>query len=408
MESIKGNTIVGDVNTDTTEVAEYIDFDRVNFDIPATIGLYGAKEMNRTQEIINDVQGLLGDDEIIDPEFEKKLASLPNFTAYLENIEKEKNKLVVYEQEQATAVGFSRFIGKFKPRPGKDIPTYSEVQKDMAGTVRYIVAAFDKKKGQAFNNIDIRSGLSKQLEESRDKLNRMHALGQKDAIAYAKGVIEPSEKEITEASDEGKIRLLQAKREMLNAFNKQLFSIQQHIVIINVTIGQLSILNGVELQKITKYSDYANNAANSLSLQVFVMVDSSRQTVELQQIINADKVTNDVVKSNQKRINQGVVVAAKMMEQGTFTDETLKVLANDINTGIQLYKDGVTAAIERREKSAIELAKINKQLEALSSGIETDVQQQIAQGMRSDDGYSRSLTPTRTKKKSMFDNLLNK
>jgi len=409
MESTKEQTIVGNVNTDTKDVAEYIDFDRVNFDIPATIGLYGAKEMNRTQEIVNDVQGLLGDDEIIDPEFEKKLASLPNFTAYLENIEKEKNKLVVYEQEQATAVGVAKFLGKFKPRPGKDIPTYGEVQKDMADTVKYIVASFDKKKGQAFNNIDIRSGLSKQLEESRDKLTRMHAVGLQDAVSYAKNVIEPSEKEITADSDEGKLRLLQAKREMLNAFNKQLFSIQQHIVIINVTIGQLSILNGVELQKISKYSDYANNAANSLSLQVFIMVDSSRQTLELQQIINADKVTNDVVKSNQKRINQGVAVAAKMMEQGTFTDETLKVLANDINTGIKLYKDGVNAAIESREKSAIELARINKQLEALSSGIETDVQQQIAQGMRSDEGYSRSLMPTtRTKKKTLFDNLLGK
>ena len=97
------------------------------------------------------------------------------------------------------------------------------------------------------------------------------------------------------------------------------------------------------------------------------------------------------------------------MEQGTFTDEILKVLANDINTGIKLYKDGVNAAIESREKSAIELARINKQLEALSSGIETDVQQQIAQGMRSDEGYSRSLMPTtRTKKKTLFDNLLGK
>ena len=342
----------------TTEITGYTDYNRVNFDDPASILKYGTDLLNEMGILMKNVSTMMRRDDLNLNELTEKIDKLSTFNNELDKLDEKKQQQLVPNNSLIKKV-----TSLLKQRLGmeEESLSYADEFEKYTENLDVIASYVEEQKNNTIADINMHKEFVKQMKPYEIKLNELINLGEQDLADYKKK-IDDLEKEIVNGQSDHEINEIKLARQKMEIFSRKLEELKKNLVLIKNTIAECELKQGPDMELVFMYDSYVHTTIPVLKVQATSMVGVRRQASALashKQLVDA---TNEAAKKNSELLVGNIQAATDLSIEGNIKMETLKELEKNIQEGIKILKDGTAKRIATREKNQKVLEELNASL----------------------------------------------
>ena len=330
----------------TTEITGYTDYNRVNFDDPASILKYGTDLLNEMGILMKNVSTMMRRDDLNLNELTEKIDKLSTFNNELDKLDEKKQQQLVPNNSLIKKV-----TSLLKQRLGmeEESLSYADEFEKYTENLDVIASYVEEQKNNTIADINMHKEFVKQMKPYEIKLNELINLGEQDLADYKKK-IDDLEKEIVNGQSDHEINEIKLARQKMEIFSRKLEELKKNLVLIKNTIAECELKQGPDMELVFMYDSYVHTTIPVLKVQATSMVGVRRQASALashKQLVDA---TNEAAKKNSELLVGNIQAATDLSIEGNIKMETLKELEKNIQEGIKILKDGTAKRIATRDK----------------------------------------------------------
>lgn len=324
------------------KLEEYTDFERVDFNNPASILRYGEDVKEEIGRILDTTAQMSTEtrEESLD---DKLVSEISSFDKAIDG--KEKNALVAAGQTVKTGVkGFLGKMGidKFK---GAESAAYKERYEDYCEKIQRVCDAVSSQKEGALGDISLRNSIIEAITPLIEKLEKIIEVGKMDKEKFDASIAELKSMAIGLASEHE----IQYKTQLSELFSGKLEELTKSVVLYREQVQSYRLQQRTDMEIVMNSDSYLRDTAPILKAQGSVMVFNKLQGKRIETIARLNEATNAAIQGNAKALEQNATGAVDLSLHRGVSTETLSKLNDSLQKGVDIFKQGRIKAKQQRE-----------------------------------------------------------
>lgn len=363
---MENNNEVMSLNESDVIISKY-DFERVDFNIPATIMSYGHEVRDKISEVLKRTAEISdGENEIVlDLNEIRKMLDLD---ASLDESDKNSNKkdlaVVTNIKKLLTKVGIKKFEEDEKNN------SYAARYSAYLNSIKEITEAIESQKNATIKEFNIKTGIINDLQPLVEELDEIIAAGKVDLQKFESEVNELKQKHEVEGGAD-LYREIQVKSMFIVAFKSKLDELERECTLYKEQIQAYNLQLSTDMVTVSSQETYITAIGPVLAAQGSVEALSRQQNKRLKQVQGLNDLANEMILKNASELRENSERAKELYVNGGISTSTLKGLKESLAEGFNIYNNAKSQKIEKIEKDRLELQKIQESLAEFTTSIST-------------------------------------
>lgn len=335
------------------------EFERVNFNVPATIISYGNEireqigaVLKSTAEISNDEEEIILDEN----EIKKALDLDSSLDESDRNSNKKELAIVSNAKKLLTKVGVKRYEEE------KEKNSYQSRFLDYCKKIDEISLAIKSQRASTLKELELKRIIVEKVLPYIEQLDEMIRVGKIDLSNFEKEVNELKNKHEVEGGAD-LYREIQFKTMYLEAFRAKMDELEREATLYKEQIQAYRLQEGTDLVTIISQDSFIDSMAPALTAQGSISVFNRRQKTKLSQISTINALTNEKIVKNSVELQTNAQKAADLYVNRGISTETLAQLHESLKKGFQIYTDARKQRTIKIEKDRSILARIQASIQ---------------------------------------------
>lgn len=317
-------------------------FSRVDLTTPASILSYGSEAIEAIGDVLDSTaqMAIETDQELVDI---KKIDSISNFGKELDESEKEQKSTSLIKKGKQLLANMG--IKYFQESLEKE--SYKGRYEQYCEMLNQVAIAIEHQKQNTLNDIEFKNGIIAEMLPLIEELEVIIEVGKEDKEAYDKETEE--KKQNMDVNDLDAQREINFRTKISEAFNEKLNKLANMLVAYKTQIDSYKMQQLVDYSIVADKEDYLRHSSPLLKAQGSLMVNNHIQAEKLAQSKTLNQAVNNAITQNAKELLTNVQTAVDLSVNGGIQTTSLEVVADALNKGIEVFKNGSKA---KREKIA--------------------------------------------------------
>ncbi len=370
---------------ETKEIQTKYEFERVDFNVPATIISYGSEVREQIGAVLKTTAEMSRSEEEIVLD-EKEIRKALDLDASLDESDKKANR-----KELAVITGFKKLLTKVgvkKFEEEKENNSYKAKYLEYCSKIDEVTEAIRTQKAATIHDFELKKTLIEQLGPHIEELDEVILVGKQDLANFEKEVNElKAQHEVEGGAD--LYREIQVKSMLLEAFRSKMDELERESTLYKEQIQAYRLQQGTDIVTITSQDSYIKAMAPTLTSQGSIAIFNRIQTRRLEQIQGLNDLTNEVITTNATQLQENAQRGADLYINKGITTETLMQLHESLKNGFKIYTDARDQKAKKIEKDKVILGKLQASLQDFQNSITAIVDDEsIFEEIKKDSSFS--------------------
>lgn len=345
------------------------EFERVDFNVPATIMSYGDSTVEKIGAILKSTAELSSDEKeiIID---EEKVSKVLDLDSSLDESDKNSNK-----KELAVISLFKKMFNKEASKTvteKENSDTYRSRYLEYCKNIEEITEAIRSQRNSAVHDFELKKTIIDSLIPLVTELDEVVIVGKQDLKAFGKELEDLKAKHQEEGGAD-LYREIQAKTMLHEVFRAKVDELEREEVAYKEQIQAYRLQQGTDLITINSQDSYIKAMAPTLTAQGSIMVFNRIQNRRLKQIEGLNELTNKAITNNAVQLEENAQRGANLYINRGISTETLVTMHDSLDRGFKIYKNARIEKAKKIEEDQKNFAKIKASLETFQTELLTIV-----------------------------------
>ncbi len=341
------------------------DFERVDFNVPATIISYGHEVRDSIGSVLKTTADISGkDEEIVLNEADIRKAL--DLNAQLDESDKRADK-----KELAVVSGFKSILTKFGVKAferAEENNSYQAKYDNYCEKIDQVTEAIRSQRQAAIKDYGLKTSIIEQLLPLIEELDEIIAVGRQDLAKFEIEVEELKQKHEVEGGAD-LYREIQVKSMLLEAFRSKMDELEREDTLYKEQIQAYRLQQGTDIVTINAQDSYIKAMAPALKAQGSVSVFNSRNNRRLKQMQGLNSLTNELITKNAVDLQENAQRGADLFVNKGISTETLTQLHDSLKAGFDIYVEARTQKTKKIKQDRAILGKIQASLQEFQNSI---------------------------------------
>lgn len=332
-------------------------FNRVDFNEPQTILIYGQDILDEMEDKINDTTRNIERENIPALDFKKRVDNLSSFSERLDFLEEKREK-----QNKGLTGVFNHVKRLITKNEDAGSLSYNQAYKLYAENVDQVVSDVTKMYEDAKDDFELFNNFINNMKPYIEVLEEVYEFGVIDKNEFEKEVL-MLEQQYNENQDDSDLRRESiTKRQVLDIFNEKLYTIQKSKVALNEIVIQWNMRQVNAIKQLNSYQSFITLDKSVLKLNGVALVGAKKQKEEVEILEYLIEGVNKSLIEGPKELNEVIQKTNELTKDGNIKLQTFVEVDQYLQQGAQLLKQGAEEKKIFIEESSKELSKLAEHL----------------------------------------------